>query len=37
LIRLINALHSLYGGSSETDPYKSAVIDTIVAEVQSVP
>lgn len=31
----------LYGGAGDTgnrsDPYKSAVIDTIVAEVQSVP
>jgi hypothetical protein len=27
----------LYGGSGTKDPYKTAVIDTIVAEVQSVP
>ena len=29
----------LYGGSGSgnTDPYKTAVIDTIVAEIQSVP
>jgi hypothetical protein len=27
----------LYSGSGTKDPYKTAVIDTIVAEVQSVP
>lgn len=27
----------LYGGNATVDPYKTAVIDTIVAEVQSVP
>lgn len=27
----------LYGGSGAQDSYKTAVIDTIVAEVQSVP
>jgi hypothetical protein len=27
----------LYGGKATTDSYKTAVIDTIVAEVQSVP
>jgi len=27
----------LYAGNGTTDPYKTAVIDTIVAEVQSVP
>jgi hypothetical protein len=27
----------LYGGKGNNDPYKTAVIDTIVAEVQSVP
>lgn len=27
----------LYAGKGTTDPYKTAVIDTIVAEVQNVP
>lgn len=40
-VLVIDEAYGLYGGSSQqggtTDPYKSAVIDTIVAEVQSVP
>ena len=27
----------LYGGKNVTDPYKTSVIDTMVAEIQSVP
>lgn len=37
-VLLIDEAYGLYGGMSSTsDPYKTAVIDTIVAEVQSVP
>lgn len=39
-VLVIDEAYMLYGGSSEgtvSDPYKTAVIDTIVAEVQSVP
>ncbi|KAK7054631.1 hypothetical protein VNI00_003094 [Paramarasmius palmivorus] len=40
-VLVIDEAYMLYGGnksgSSNTDPYKTAVIDTIVAEVQSVP
>lgn len=37
-VLVIDEAYGLYGGqSSVVDPYKSAVIDTIVAEVQSVP
>jgi hypothetical protein len=42
-VLVIDEAYMLYGGSSSTgetsgpDPYKTAVIDTIVAEVQSVP
>ncbi|KAI1339484.1 P-loop containing nucleoside triphosphate hydrolase protein [Xylariaceae sp. FL0016] len=35
-VLVIDEAYSLYGGGSQ-DPYKTAVIDTIVAEVQSVP
>lgn len=38
---VIDEAYMLYGGSggtgSQNDPYKTAVIDTIVAEIQSVP
>ena len=37
-VLVIDEAYGLYGGQgSTTDPFKSAVIDTIVAEVQSVP
>ncbi|KAF8213839.1 P-loop containing nucleoside triphosphate hydrolase protein [Mycena galopus ATCC 62051] len=40
-VLVIDEAYMLYGGSggtgSQTDPYKTAVIDTIVAEIQSVP
>lgn len=39
-VLVIDEAYGLYGGNStgkQTDPYKSAVIDTIVAEVQSTP
>lgn len=36
-VLVIDEAYGLYGGSSIADPYKTAVIDTIVAEVQSVP
>lgn len=38
-VLVIDEAYGLYGGSQggTTDPYKTAVIDTIVAEVQSVP
>lgn len=37
-VLVIDEAYGLYGGHGSTaDPYKSAVIDTIVAEVQSVP
>ncbi|KAI3396201.1 hypothetical protein diail_339 [Diaporthe ilicicola] len=37
-VLVIDEAYGLYGGQGSTaDPYKSAVIDTIVAEVQSVP
>jgi hypothetical protein len=35
---MLHKAYMLYGGSSgNKDPYKTAVIDTIVAEVQSLP
>lgn len=36
-VLIIDEAYGLYGGGGMSDPYKSAVIDTIVAEVQSVP
>jgi len=36
-VLVIDEAHGLYPGSGTSDPYKLAVIDTIVAEVQSVP
>lgn len=36
-VLVIDEAYSLYGGGGNSDPYKTAVIDTIVAEVQSVP
>ncbi|CCC05206.1 unnamed protein product [Sordaria macrospora k-hell] len=36
-VLVIDEAYGLYGGGSTSDPYKTAVIDTIVAEVQSVP
>ena len=36
-VLIIDEAYGLYGGSSVSDPYKTAVVDTIVAEVQSVP
>ncbi|KAL2074253.1 hypothetical protein VTL71DRAFT_8031 [Oculimacula yallundae] len=36
-VLIIDEAYGLYGGAGMSDPYKSAVIDTIVAEVQSVP
>ncbi|EGO56093.1 hypothetical protein NEUTE1DRAFT_146869 [Neurospora tetrasperma FGSC 2508] len=36
-VLVIDEAYGLYGGASTSDPYKTAVIDTIVAEVQSVP
>jgi AAA+ superfamily predicted ATPase len=36
-VLIIDEAYGLYGGGGMSDPYRSAVIDTIVAEVQSVP
>ncbi|KXT13193.1 hypothetical protein AC579_7905 [Pseudocercospora musae] len=36
-VLVIDEAYGLYGGGSSGDPYRTAVIDTIVAEVQSVP
>ncbi|KAK3493497.1 P-loop containing nucleoside triphosphate hydrolase protein [Neurospora crassa] len=36
-VLVIDEAYGLYGGGFTSDPYKTAVIDTIVAEVQSVP
>lgn len=36
-VLVIDEAYGLYGGGGNSDPYKTAVIDTIVAEVQSVP
>ncbi|KAL7920998.1 P-loop containing nucleoside triphosphate hydrolase protein [Trichoderma austrokoningii] len=36
-VLVIDEAYGLYGGKSTTDPYKTAVIDTIVADVQNVP
>jgi replication-associated recombination protein RarA len=36
-VLVIDEAYGLYGGDGVADPYKTAVIDTIVAEVQSVP
>lgn len=36
-VLVIDEAYGLYGGQGPADPYKSGVIDTIVAEVQSVP
>ncbi|UKZ81400.1 hypothetical protein TrVFT333_009172 [Trichoderma virens FT-333] len=36
-VLVIDEAYGLYGGKGVTDPYKTAVIDTIVAEVQNVP
>lgn len=36
-VLVIDEAYGLCGGSGTSDPYKTAVIDTIVAEVQSVP
>ncbi|PSR97392.1 P-loop containing nucleoside triphosphate hydrolase protein [Coniella lustricola] len=36
-VLVIDEAYGLYGGSSNVDIYRTAVIDTIVAEVQSVP
>lgn len=36
-VLVIDEAYGLYGGGSLSDPYRIAVIDTIVAEVQSVP
>ncbi|KAL2257927.1 hypothetical protein VTK26DRAFT_8952 [Humicola hyalothermophila] len=36
-VLVIDEAYGLYGGGGTTDPYKTAVIDTIVADVQSVP
>ncbi|KAF2170835.1 hypothetical protein M409DRAFT_63884 [Zasmidium cellare ATCC 36951] len=36
-VLVIDEAYGLYGGGSNTDPYRIAVIDTIVAEIQSVP
>lgn len=36
-VLVIDEAYGLYGGEGVSDPYKTAVIDTIVAEVQSVP
>lgn len=36
-VLVIDEAYGLYGGGGTADPYKTAVIDTIVAEVQSVP
>lgn len=36
-VLVIDEAYGLYGGDGTSNPYKTAVIDTIVAEVQSVP
>uniref|UniRef100_A0A8H7N5S2 AAA+ ATPase domain-containing protein n=1 Tax=Bionectria ochroleuca TaxID=29856 RepID=A0A8H7N5S2_BIOOC len=36
-VLVIDEAYGLYGGENISDPYKTGVIDTIVAEVQSVP
>ncbi|CAH0051204.1 unnamed protein product [Clonostachys solani] len=36
-VLVIDEAYGLYGGENTSDPYKTGVIDTIVAEVQSVP
>ncbi|CAH0038913.1 unnamed protein product [Clonostachys rhizophaga] len=36
-VLVIDEAYGLYGGEDTSDPYKTGVIDTIVAEVQSVP
>ncbi|VUC36636.1 unnamed protein product [Clonostachys rosea] len=36
-VLVIDEAYGLYGGDNTSDPYKTGVIDTIVAEVQSVP
>lgn len=36
-VLVIDEAYGLYGGGGISDPYKTAVIDTIVSEVQSVP
>ncbi|TVY80877.1 NFX1-type zinc finger-containing protein [Lachnellula suecica] len=36
-VLIIDEAYGLYGGGGVSDPYKTAVVDTIVAEVQSVP
>lgn len=36
-VLLIDEAYGLYGGASVSDPYRTAVVDTIVAEVQNVP
>lgn len=36
-VLVIDEAYGLYGGQGVADPYKTSVIDTIVAEVQSVP
>lgn len=36
-VLVIDEAYGLYAGSGVTDPYKTAVVDTIVAEVHSVP
>ncbi|KAL7798766.1 P-loop containing nucleoside triphosphate hydrolase protein [Trichoderma afarasin] len=36
-VLVIDEAYGLYGGKGVTDPYKTSVVDTIVAEVQNVP
>ena len=36
-VLVIDEAYGLYGGKNVTDPYKIAVVDTIVAEVQGIP
>ncbi|KAI9822767.1 MAG: hypothetical protein M1832_003000 [Thelocarpon impressellum] len=36
-VLIVDEAYSLYSGKSSSDPYKSAVIDALVAEVQSTP
>ncbi|KAL7934607.1 P-loop containing nucleoside triphosphate hydrolase protein [Trichoderma chlorosporum] len=36
-VLVIDEAYGLYGGKEATNPYKTAVVDTIVAEVQNVP
>ncbi|KAK4552285.1 hypothetical protein LTR86_010455 [Recurvomyces mirabilis] len=36
-VLVIDEAYGIYGGSGTSDPYRTAVIDTIVAEVQNVP